>query len=71
MNKPRELDAALLADLQALLGDRVTTSRGVRDHHGKDESVLPLRAARRGGVPAIDRGGARHRARLPRATTRR
>ncbi|HTO47356.1 MAG TPA: FAD-binding protein, partial [Burkholderiales bacterium] len=41
MNKLRELDAALAADLKALLGDRVTTSRGVRDHHGKDESYLP------------------------------
>jgi len=41
MNKMRELDAALAADLKALLGDRVTTARGVRDHHGKDESYLP------------------------------
>jgi len=41
MNKPRELDAALAAELQALLGDRVTTSRGVREHHGKDESCYP------------------------------
>lgn len=44
MNKPRELDAALLADLRALLGDRVTTSRGVREHHGKDESYYPYAA---------------------------
>src|SRR5262245_65848426 len=41
MNKLRELDAALAADLKALLGDRVTTSRGVREHHGKDESYFP------------------------------
>ena len=41
MNKMRELDAALAADLKVLLGDRVTTSRGVRDHHGKDESYYP------------------------------
>ena len=41
MNKLRELDAALAADLTVLLGDRVTTSRGVREHHGKDESYLP------------------------------
>jgi D-lactate dehydrogenase (cytochrome) len=44
MNKPRELDAALLADLQHLLGERVTTSRGVREHHGKDESYYPYAA---------------------------
>jgi D-lactate dehydrogenase (cytochrome) len=41
MNKPTELDATLLGELRALLGDRVTTSRGVREHHGKDESCLP------------------------------
>src|SRR2546422_1854857 len=27
--------------MRALLGDRVTTSRGVREHHGKDESCFP------------------------------
>jgi D-lactate dehydrogenase (cytochrome) len=41
MNKPRELAASLLDELSALLGDRVTTSRGVREHHGKDESYYP------------------------------
>jgi D-lactate dehydrogenase (cytochrome) len=41
MNKARELDAALHAELQQLLGDRVTLSRGVREHHGKDESYYP------------------------------
>jgi D-lactate dehydrogenase (cytochrome) len=41
MNVARELDAALAADLRALLGDRVTTSRAVREHHGKDESYFP------------------------------
>jgi len=41
MNAARELDAALAADLRQLLGDRVTTSRGVREHHGKDESYFP------------------------------
>jgi D-lactate dehydrogenase (cytochrome) len=41
MNKARELDAALYAELRALLGERVTTARGVRDHHGKDESYYP------------------------------
>jgi D-lactate dehydrogenase (cytochrome) len=44
MNKAHELDAALLADLQQLLGERVTTSRGVREHHGKDESYYPYAA---------------------------
>jgi D-lactate dehydrogenase (cytochrome) len=44
MNKARELDAALQADLQQLLGDRVSTSRGVREHHGKDESYYPYAA---------------------------
>jgi len=41
MNVARELDAALAADLRELLGDRVTSSRGVREHHGKDESYFP------------------------------
>src|SRR5712671_410499 len=41
VNKPREFDAALLEEMRALLGDRVTTSRGVREHHGKDESYFP------------------------------
>jgi len=41
VNKPREFDAGLLAELRALLGDRVSTSRGVREHHGKDESYFP------------------------------
>ncbi len=40
MNKPREFDA-LLEEMRALLGDRVTTSRGVREHHGRDESYFP------------------------------
>jgi D-lactate dehydrogenase (cytochrome) len=38
MNHPREIDAALLGDLQRVLGDRATVSRGIREHHGKDES---------------------------------
>ena len=41
MNKPREFDRTVLTELQALLGDRVTTSAGIREHHGKDESYLP------------------------------
>jgi D-lactate dehydrogenase (cytochrome) len=44
MNKATELDAALLADLQQVLGERVTTARGVREHHGKDESYYPYAA---------------------------
>src|SRR5258707_14005919 len=44
VNKPREFDAALLEEMRALFGDRVTTSRGVREHHGKDESYFPYAA---------------------------
>ncbi len=40
MNMPRELAPALMAGLHELLGDRATTARGVRDHHGKDESYF-------------------------------
>ena len=41
MNKPGEFDVALVEEMRALLGDRVTTSRAVRAHHGKDESYFP------------------------------
>src|SRR5262250_875335 len=41
MNKPREFDAEVLAELKALLGERVSTSAAVREHHGKDESYFP------------------------------
>jgi D-lactate dehydrogenase (cytochrome) len=41
MNKPRELDVGLIDELRALLGERVTASRAVREHHGKDESYFP------------------------------
>jgi len=41
MNKAREFDQSVLAELQALLGDRVSTSAAVREHHGKDESYFP------------------------------
>ena len=41
MNKPRELDPGLFEELRGLLGDRATASRGVREHHGKDESYFP------------------------------
>lgn len=40
MNSPRELSPSLFASLQQLLGDRITVARGVREHHGKDESYL-------------------------------
>src|ERR687891_618510 len=42
MNKAREFDASVLAELKALLGtERVSTSAAVREHHGKDESYFP------------------------------
>jgi D-lactate dehydrogenase (cytochrome) len=41
MNKAREFDASVLTELKALLGDRVSTSAAVREHHGKDESYFP------------------------------
>src|SRR6188768_2452695 len=41
MNKARECDQSVLAELKALLGDRVSTSAAVREHHGKDESYFP------------------------------
>ena len=44
MNKAREFDQSVLAELQALLGERVTTSTGIREHHGKDESYFPYAA---------------------------
>src|SRR5437868_10056893 len=41
MNKAREFDQSALAELRALLGERVSTSAAVREHHGKDESYFP------------------------------
>src|SRR5574338_95065 len=41
MNKAREFDQSVLAELKALLGDRVSVSAAVREHHGKDESYFP------------------------------
>src|ERR1051326_1765715 len=41
MNKVREFDQSVLVELKALLGDRVSTSAAVREHHGKDESYFP------------------------------
>jgi D-lactate dehydrogenase (cytochrome) len=40
MNRVREFES-VLAELKALLGERVSTSAAVREHHGKDESYLP------------------------------
>src|SRR5918995_405095 len=42
MNKAREFDQSVLAELKALLGaERVSTAAAVREHHGKDESYFP------------------------------
>jgi len=41
MNKPLEFDPSVLAELRALLGERLSTSAAVREHHGKDESYFP------------------------------
>ncbi len=41
MNKAREFDQSVIAELKALLGERVSTSAAVREHHGKDESYFP------------------------------
>ena len=41
MNKAREFDQSVLVELKTLLGERVTVSAGIREHHGKDESYFP------------------------------
>ena len=41
MNKPRDSDAAVIEELRALLGDRATASKAIREHHGRDESYFP------------------------------
>jgi D-lactate dehydrogenase (cytochrome) len=41
MNKARDFDQSVIDELRGLLGDRVSTSAAVREHHGKDESYLP------------------------------
>lgn len=48
MNKPIDavntepgINASLLGELRALLGERATDARGIREHHGKDESYYP------------------------------
>src|SRR4051795_13132851 len=35
-------DAALIAELRDLLGERLSTAAAVREHHGKDESYHPI-----------------------------
>src|SRR2546429_486611 len=41
MNRAREFDQSVVSELKALLGERVSTSAAVREHHGKDESYFP------------------------------
>src|ERR1700716_75051 len=41
MNKARDFDPSVVAELKALLGERVSTSAAVREHYGKDESYFP------------------------------
>src|SRR4030081_3065092 len=41
MNKAGEFAQSVVAELKTLLGDRVSTSAAVREHHGKDESYFP------------------------------
>jgi len=41
VNKAREFDQSVVSELKALLGERVSTSSAVREHHGKDESYFP------------------------------
>ncbi len=38
---PRHVTEAVLGELRALLGDRVSTSQAVREHHGKGEAYHP------------------------------
>ena len=65
MNQPRELNVTLVNELKALLGERATTARGIREQHGKDESYFPVRGARRGGFSADHGRSARCRQHLP------
>ena len=41
MNKAREFDQSVVTELRALVGERVSVSAAVREHHGKDESYFP------------------------------
>jgi len=44
MNQPRDLSTTLVNELKALLGERATVARGIREQHGKDESYFPYAA---------------------------
>ena len=68
MNKAREFDQSVVTELKALLGDRVSTSAAVREHHGKDESYFPYALPDVGGFCEDHRRGARRREHLPPAT---
>ena len=65
MNKAREFDQSVVAELKALLGERVSHLRGGARAPRQGRVLLPLRAARCGGLPEDDRGSARHRQHLP------
>ena len=41
MNKPRELDATVAQALRAIVGDRMSMTHAIREHHGRDESYFP------------------------------
>src|SRR5258705_524156 len=41
MNQPGVPKLALMDELRSLLGERATSARAVREHHGKDESYFP------------------------------
>ena len=41
MNSARDFSQSALEELRALLGDRVSVSAAIREHHGKDESHFP------------------------------
>src|SRR3989441_12816874 len=41
MNKAREFDQSVVSELKALLGERVSTSAAVREHHGNGECCSP------------------------------
>ena len=65
MNKAREFDQSVVAELKALLGERVSTSAAVREHHGKDESYFPYALPDVVVFAEDDRGSARRRQHLP------
>lgn len=44
MGLPAEIQSNLFQELTALLGERASVARAVREHHGKDESYFPTAA---------------------------